>query len=471
MNLHRPLRVLPSALPPLALLLALVAVTSGAAGSEAIVMSYADAQRAISGLAAARGGTTVDVGPVRSEATWSSWVRAHVERTGNRVSRGEDDTILNWIMFGSSFSAHPPISVESLGRATAAQSRQNLFASRVTDLLDSLATPGEDERRRAALAWLTARGFRVDTDEGRRLLEGHLGREFDRVVGEWIAYRQQMDRASRLGGMESVLDAASRFFRDRGLSTDTSVLPGFAIEEALQSLKNQGLLRERSVRRVAVVGPGFDFADKWGGYDFYPPQSLQPFLLIDSLRRLGLVDPDSPLQVACLDVSPQVDEHLQTAVTLARQSRPYLLTLPLARRTAWNTAFGEYWRRAGLQVGSEAAEPARSVAADVAVRAITVRPEAVSLVTPHRLDIVVQQLSESRFDLIVATNVFPYYGAFEQALALANIDAMLAPGGGLLSNTLLPEVATLRTRLVSTRRVDYSTDDWDAVLWYQRRPE
>ena len=42
--------------------------------------------------------------------------------------------------------------------------------------------------------------------------------------------------------------------------------------------------------------------------------------------------------------------------------------------------------------------------------------------------------ASDRFDLIVATNVLLYYNAFEQALAMANINAMLRPGGVFLSN-------------------------------------
>jgi hypothetical protein len=36
-----------------------------------------------------------------------------------------------------------------------------------------------------------------------------------------------------------------------------------------------------------VIGPGLDVADKQDGFDFYPQQTLQPFALVDSLRRLG----------------------------------------------------------------------------------------------------------------------------------------------------------------------------------------
>jgi hypothetical protein len=43
-----------------------------------------------------------------------------------------------------------------------------------------------------------------------------------------------------------------------------------------------------SVRRAAIIGPGLDYINKADGYDFHPPQTVQPFACIDSLKRLGL---------------------------------------------------------------------------------------------------------------------------------------------------------------------------------------
>ena len=77
-------------------------------------------------------------------------------------------------------------------------------------------------------------------------------------------------------------------FRDRGLASDTLLWINFAIDQALAEMKAAGALRPRSVRRVAIIGPGLDFADKQEGYDFYPQQTIQPFALIDSLGRAGL---------------------------------------------------------------------------------------------------------------------------------------------------------------------------------------
>jgi len=80
-------------------------------------------------------------------------------------------------------------------------------------------------------------------------------------------------------------------------------------------------------------------------------------------------------------------------------------------------------------------------------------------------------VSDERFDLIVATDVLVYYDVFEQSLALANIAAMLRPGGFLLSNNVLVEVPTTPISSIGSTRVTYSdrSDDSDEVIWYRRR--
>jgi hypothetical protein len=65
----------------------------------------------------------------------------------------------------------------------------------------------------------------------------------------------------------------------------------------------KGLLRRESVHRIAIVGPGLDFANKENGSDFYPLQTIQPFAVLDSLRQLGLADLRS-VEIYTLDISP-----------------------------------------------------------------------------------------------------------------------------------------------------------------------
>jgi hypothetical protein len=77
-----------------------------------------------------------------------------------------------------------------------------------------------------------------------------------------------------------------------------------------------------------------------------------------------------------------------------------------------------------------------------ATRAVKIRPAVVSRIKPVDMNIVFQRLSlatDERFDLIIGTNIFLYYGGFEQSLARVNVAAMLKPGGFFLSNDKLPD--------------------------------
>ncbi len=88
------------------------------------------------------------------------------------------------------------------------------------------------------------------------------------------------------------------------------------------------------------------------------------------------------------------------------------------------------------------------------------------------MNIVVERLrlpEKERFDLIVGTNIFVYYDAFQQALALENIGAMLKRGGLLLTNDRLPVVkgGTMREVGVSETRYD-DAGAREAIGWYRR---
>ena len=63
--------------------------------------------------------------------------------------------------------------------------------------------------------------------------------------------------------------------------------------------------------------------DKAEGSDFYP-QTLQPFAVIDSLRRLRLSAEN--LHAMTLDVSRRVNAHIDTAARLAAADTPYVLS-------------------------------------------------------------------------------------------------------------------------------------------------
>jgi chemotaxis methyl-accepting protein methylase len=132
----------------------------------------------------------------------------------------------------------------------------------------------------------------------------------------------------------------------------------------------------------------------------------------------------------------------------------------------------EFWKSFGRRIGEETTARAPE---GVDLRAVRVRPDVVLSIEPHDLNVIVERLvptqDDERFDLIVATNVLVYYSVFEQSLALANIAAMLRPGGVLLSNNVLVELPTTPLHALEHSTAIYSDrpDDRDDIIWYVRR--
>ena len=277
----------------------------------------------------------------------------------------------------------------------------------------------------------------------------------------------QLRTARQTADPAAEMAARSTLFRERGLSLDTSLPPNLAIRDALEAVAAKGLLASGDVASAAVIGPGLDFADKDTGFDFYPVQTVQPFAVYEALLSTGLASRDR-VNLFTLDLSPRVNQHLEAARARAARGDAYRLTLPIDRRS-WTPAFLQFWKSFGERLGGADTTPPAAAAADLQVRAVRIAPAIVSRITPMDVNIVVDRSSSARFDLIVATNVFVYYSVFEQALALANVEAMLRPGGLLLTNTSLPASgAGMQSVGMSTTVYSDRPGDGDQVVWYRK---
>jgi hypothetical protein len=265
----------------------------------------------------------------------------------------------------------------------------------------------------------------------------------------------------------------SRLFRTRGLSLDASLIPNYSIEQALAAMKARGLVQPGAVKRVAIVGPGLDFADKDVGLDFYPPQTLQPFAVSESLTRLGLAPAAGP-EIALLDISPRIIDHVTRARSRAEKNIGYTLNLPLPKSTPWLPEVRAYWQKFGDQIGAPVpVRPPAAIAELAELRSVRARATEVQRMSMSNVDIVTQRLDGEPFDLVIATNVFIYYDVFEQALALSNIEAMLKPGAFLLANVSVPALRSITIRPIDTtttlyaRRLDANENVLDFLVWYK----
>jgi hypothetical protein len=401
---------------------------------------------------------------------WDAWVERQDKTIRSRLQRGDEETIVNWLLFGTTFTKLPRVPLDWSGSPAEDPQRRTLVAARTIDLAKALAAPAQDERRIFTRNLLAGQGYPTTTAADRERLVSHLAGLVESVLAERSRIAGELQTTGRTGTVSDQFAVRSTLFRERGVSLDTSFRPSFALEQALEQLRQRGLLKAGSIRDVAVIGPGLDFTDKTSGYDLYPQQTLQPFMLIDSLVRVGLVRDPATVRLTTLDISPRVNDHLNRARRRAVEGQAYRFSLPLERDVAWKAPVLAYWKVAGDRVGRVAGPvPADVAGTQVDVRTISTRADVVRRVEPQDLNIVVQRSDTHRFDLVVATNVFVYYDVMEQVLALANVRAMLKPGGFLLSNNALLELPSSGMRSVGYVTVEYSDrrDDGDHVVWYR----
>jgi hypothetical protein len=415
--------------------------SSGTVGALTVPISFTDARPAISNNsnalpAALKGKDERDL-----EAAWPAWVTQHNAEIRARLQRGDEDSLVNFWLYGTSFTKLPRAADRDVARLGSRDKIAELLEGRLDDLINGMVTPRGNERLRHARRVIEGHGINLATRAGQDQARAFLIDVRSRVIAENERYKSAAQSAAALNDDAQKLTAYSTLFSERGLSSDTSLRPGFAIETALSTIKTAGALRE--VRRVGIIGPGLDFSDKAEGYDFYPLQTIQPFGIIDSLVRLDFARVED-LETITFDLSPRVNQHLESAGRAARLGKPYILQLPLDMKDPahdWSTDLINYWRRFGDRIGMTVPHlPAPSTVAGVQVRAISVRANVVAALQPRDVNIVLERTDDEPFDLVVATNILVYYDAFEQSLALTNIAKMLRPGGFLLTNYAVPRI-------------------------------
>ncbi len=254
-------------------------------------------------------------------AAWDAWVRQRAADVHARLLRGEEDSLAYLLVFGTSFTAAPRVTREFLeqtavGGATGSTSSpalQKAFDTRLADCLRALAAPGADERLSWAAATMVRLGHRLDTPDGITKASEYLLRNLSRVLRESTELSRALASAQGAGDRDAELAQRARVFARRGLAPDTSWPINFALADALQQLKDTSTLAAGSVRRIAIVGPGLDFVDKDEGQDYYPPQSLQPFAVMEALLASGLAIAGQPA-VTTIDISSRVNGHLARLV-------------------------------------------------------------------------------------------------------------------------------------------------------------
>jgi len=416
-----------------------------------------------------------------SEASFDAYVAGVAADNVRRVREGDLDHLVYYLLQSGRITRLPAIEpalsarrlVESLapvrrsaflrGDPAASPPLPRDVTDRIEALMRAVAAPRGDARLRYFGSLLEA----AFADP--RTRAAGIGAEYLRVMRfvyqkEFVAQRAAAPAA-----------AVAELYRTRGLSTDTAVEAGYVVHLGLGVLK--ALEPTRRVRRVLIVGPGLDLAPRTALDDDAAPESYQPWAVMDAIVSLGL-GTLGDLEIVAADINPRVVAHLKRA-----PEHPPLLRLATSLRESptltLSPEYVDYVERFGVAIAALPPGPARDLGNGERGKTVSVSSPAGRALRAAPLDVVTERLPGERFDLVVATNILPYFDDPQLTLALANITSMLLPGGAFLHNEQRPMLgeitATLGVPLQQSRHAVIATVTgakaplYDSVFLHVRR--
>jgi hypothetical protein len=407
-----------------------------------------------------------------------SWVKDIRAANETRLRDGNYDHLIHYALQSTRVTALPPIEpalsakafVESKSKQIPRDAHARLIA--VAAAL-SKETAGGDAR----LAHFRgiAGGLRGAA------LEARLMREYERAM------RFLYEKEFVAGRTSDSAAAVASLYQTRGHSSDTEIEAGYAVYAALATLKQ--LEPRRTIARVLIVGPGLDLAPRTALLEAADPQSYQPFAVADALRGLGIAgagagagEQGGGLRIDAVDLNPHVASAIERAVRAPGLKLHVTSGIADTERTRFTADYRAYLASFGRAIGSTHDE---QDARGHMRKTIAIAPDVQAAIHASRLDVVTERLAGQggtrgtpAYDLVVVTNVFPYLSDPELIVAIANIAAVLAPGGALIHNEPRPllqsTAASIGLPAVHARSVLIATvpggqDLYDAIWIHQKR--
>lgn len=388
-------------------------------------------------------------GFLQKQGVSASGFGAFVERTHadneRRVREGDLDHLIFYLLQSNEIPLppiEPALSAKALVDGMDETTRQAFL--RGEPAAASAMPKAADARIAAGLKLLGRDNLSARAGYFRELVDAVFPSRADRAAG----LRREYLRAMRFVYQKEFVarradrpaDAVAALYRSRGLSTDTAVEAGFVVREGLGI--GAALSPDRRIRRVLIVGPGLDLAPRMALNQFSRPESYQPWAVMDALLSLGIATAGE-LEIVGADINPRVVDLLRR-----HHGKPLELSLATEIRDADGVTlradYREYFARLGAAIGRAGGVERRD---GRLIKSVRVAAASARGLSGERLDIVTERLTGRPFDLIVATNILPYFDDTQLGLALANIASMLAPGGLFLHNEPRPAVGDLGAAL------------------------
>ena len=328
-------------------------------------------------------------------AGFDARIRAIEQETERREAAGELEHLIYYALQSQRFTSlpriEPALSAQEFVKHEAVPAA---VRTRLEAFLQALDRPADDPRLRYFARLL------APAQRSRGFLEGEYRRVMRFLYDKEFAHRENV-------------------YQTRGHSTDTQVEANYAVWSGLSVLRT--LQPAAEVRRVLIVGPGLDFAPRTALDDSRPPQSFQPYAVADALLGIGFAR-RGQFTIDCVDINARVVDFIRTFPDGRRMLELY--------SGAGDAEYRRYFSMLGGAIGPKDGST------------VHVDAEVARAIRAGRGNIITTRW-EGAYDLAIATNVLVYFSSDELALAVANIAAMLRPGGWFLHNELRPELDEL----------------------------
>jgi len=192
---------------------ALASLLAAAIAAQARFTSYAETRDTLTALADILPPELKSVDAAGAQRAWTEWVQRQDKTIRSRLQRGDEETIVNWLLFGTTFTKLPRVTLDAPGGSAPDEAqRTKLIAARAADLVAALAAPEQDERRLFAQQLFAKQGYRTTSAPDRTRLLTHVNDLVQSVIAERAALTREIQAIRQAG------DASDQFPPSRNCS-------------------------------------------------------------------------------------------------------------------------------------------------------------------------------------------------------------------------------------------------------------
>jgi hypothetical protein len=119
------------------------------------------------------------------ETSWAQWVSRRDADIRARLLRGDEDSIVNLLLFGTTFTTERRATAVDLATLAGPDSLPGGIARRIDDIVEAVMAPGADERMMFARTVLERRNVRPGSPGGRAQFRAALADLTRRMAREW----------------------------------------------------------------------------------------------------------------------------------------------------------------------------------------------------------------------------------------------------------------------------------------------